>query len=677
MATDLAKLVVRLEAQSSQLLTELEKANNRIDRFASKTGKTLQKWSNGLIAAFSARAIFQFSNDVLKAQAGLADMAQKTGVTVEELSALGYAAQQSGSDLQTLDAGLRGLSNTATDAANGSKKAADSFAVLGIKVRDGNDELKSSGDLLLEIAEQFAQYEDGAAKSALAQDLFGKAGRDLIPLLNKGAAGIEELTKRADELGITLSTQAAQAASKLQDNLATLGAITRGVVGQALQEVVPILSNFAEGMITGAEGSTALDGAVRVLAAGLKVLLSAGVIVGEIFDRIGSAIGNTAASIAAVLEGDFRRAFTIQTDYWKESGESIGAAADQLGKIWEDAGANVVAAAEDTDAKLKKTLSFGGNTSALEEVKVTAEKIDLSPMEQFYKDLEDLTKTSTEKQLESFYAQKAALDELAASQRITTTQYAARLEEINKVREDALGITQRQEEAEARLKKTMDEGRAVFEATRTPLEQYNAELVRLNNLLFQSAIDQDTYNRAVEQAQDAFDKATDGAAKFYEEAAENAQDILGQGIYDSIKSGFDKGAGEALDTFADMLLRMATEALAADIFGSIFKSDGTSSGGGTDWVQAGLGLFTSFFGGGRAQTGAVNPGVAYNVGENGPERFVPTVPGRIEDERRMGGNRNNIYVTVEAPKGSVSRQTQLQTGATIAKQIGMANRRNN
>jgi hypothetical protein len=670
---DLAKLVVRLEAQSAQLLTELEKANKKIDRFASQTQKTLNKWAGNLLGVFSAKAIVNFGQEVLKAQGDLVAMAEVANTSVENLSGLGYAAEQSASSLDSLNKGLGGLADRAAAAADSTSKTETAFDKLGIAVLDQNGKLKDSADLLLEVADKFAQYEDGAGKSAVATDLFGKVGKELIPLLNRGSAGIEELTKKAAELGIVVSTEAAQAANNFNDQLATLGSITKGVVGQALSEVTPIMSGFADGLIDTAGASERLDSAARILAAGLKLLLSAGVIVGEVFDQLGDAVGALAAAVVAAAQGEFGRAFDILNDQAGRTVESALQAGNDLAAIWGDTGKKIEATAKATDEQLKKTLSFGGNKDGLEEINITLEKIKPTAMEDFYTELDQLTSTTTEKAVAAYAEQKAALDALFEDGKIQADAYNLRLEAINKTLADGTGITERQEEAAARLKKTQDEAKSIYEATRTPLEKYNAELVKLNNLLFQGAIDQDTYNRAVEQSQAAYDKATDGAAAFYQEAKENAQDILGQGIYDTLKDGFDRGAGAALDTFADMLARMATEAIAADIMGYLFGSqnkDGSSSGG---LIQAGLALFA----GGRASEGAVNPGVAYDVGENGPERFVPNTAGRIEDQRRWGGSRNNIYVTVEAPKGTVSRQTQLQTGATIAKQIGQANRRNN
>lgn len=67
---------------------------------------------------------------------------------------------------------------------------------MGIKVQDANGNLKSSDQLLKEVAGKFAGYQDGAAKAALAQELFGRSGAELMPLLNAGAEGISAIQGR-------------------------------------------------------------------------------------------------------------------------------------------------------------------------------------------------------------------------------------------------------------------------------------------------------------------------------------------------------------------------------------------------------------------------------------------------------------------------------------------------
>lgn len=667
---DLAKLVVRLEAQSAQLLTELEKANRKIDRFAAQTTKTLQKWSGGLLAAFSARALIQFGASVLNAQDNLNDLAQKAGVSVETLSRLGYAAEQSGTDIAGLETGLAKLSKTAVAAAEGSKASAEAFEALGVEAQNADGSIKATDQLLLEIADSFAAHADGAAKSALAQAIFGKSGADLIPFLNQGAAGIEELTKKADELGITIGGKAAKAADDFNDNMATLAAVTRGVVGKALGELTPIMNSFSEDLLTGAQNSGTFDKAARVLATGLKLLLSAGVIVGEVFDRLGSAVGAAAAAIVAVLQRDFGRAVDIVIQANKDHLTSAAETAEQLGKIWADAGVQIVEEAAKTDEKLKKSFSFGGNADGLQEITIGLQKIDVSAMEQVYADLDALTQTSNEKALSAYYQQKAALDELSASQRISALQYSQRLEEVNQSLADATGITERQNEALARQKQIMDEGRGVWEATRTPLEQYEQALVRLNLLLQQGAIDQETYGRAVEQAQDQLDEASGKMTDFAEQARRNVQDILGQGLVDAVKGS----SQDILQTFSDMIVQLVAQAVAADLAGKLLGTGKNGDNGLVGTALSAIGSYLTRDSGGRGSAGG-----AYAIGVGAqPELFVPDTAGTFipRDDWMGGGARvsNNFYI--QTPDGRVPLQTQQQIATRASQSLMQAQRRN-
>jgi hypothetical protein len=660
---DLAKLVVRLEAQSAQLLTELEKANRKIDRFAAQTSKTLNKWAGGLLAVFSARALIQFGADVLKAQDNLKDMAEQAGVSVETLSRLGYAAGQSGSDIESLQIGIAKLSKTAVASQKAGSAAADAFEAIGVSAEAADGSLKATDVLLLEIAESFSKHADGAEKSALAQALFGKSGAALIPFLNQGAAGIEELTRKADELGITVSTKAAAAADEFNDNLATLGAIARGVAGRALSELTPLVSSLAKSfgdMVAQGDGASRF---ASQLATGFKLIVDIGYSVYKTFDDIGTSLGALAAAAVAVAKGHFSEAATIIREANADQVESEKKANEFLTRLWDDTGQSIVDTVKLTDDIVKKSFVFGGNVakSGVQEVKIGLQKIDVGAMEQVYADLDRLTSTSNEKALQGYYEQKAALDELASAQRITTEQYAARLEEVNKALADSTGVTELQTAALARQAKVQDEGKAIFEATRTPLEKYNAELVKLDNLLLQNAIDQETYNRAVAGAKDAYDEALGGANVFFKKASENG-----------MKNGFDEGAKGVLQAFGDMLLQLAAQATAAQLGKLLFGGGGVGSGGG--WVAAAA----SIFGGTRDSGGRGQPGVAYAIGTGAqPEMFVPDRPGTFTPANKLGGGvkmTNNFYVT--AADGRLSMETQTQAANRFAAALAQSRRRN-
>jgi hypothetical protein len=158
---------------------------------------------------------------------------------------------------------------------------------------------------------------------------------------------------------------------------------------------------------------------------------------------------------------------------------------------------------------------------------------------------------------------------------------------------------------------SLQEGARIFEATRTPAEEYEARLARLRQLLSENAISQDTFNRATAQAKDAFDTAVKGS----QQGATELQGFLTQ----ALTGGFEDGARGILRGFVQLLLQMQAQALAAKLTQSLFGAGGGVGGS----------FFGAVFGGARSTGGDVSAGKSYMVGERGPERFVPDVPGRI------------------------------------------------
>jgi hypothetical protein len=168
-------------------------------------------------------------------------LAEKLGVGTEFISAMGYAADQTGANLNVLTSGLGTLADNATKAAGGSRQSAASFAAIGVSVVDANGKLKSLEQLLPEIADRFAGIENGAGKAAIANRLFGSSGRELIPMLNQGAAGLGDMTKAAAEMGLVISGDTAKAASQLGDNIGLLKANFMGMATTLAERLLPTL----------------------------------------------------------------------------------------------------------------------------------------------------------------------------------------------------------------------------------------------------------------------------------------------------------------------------------------------------------------------------------------------------------------------------------------------------
>ena len=180
------------------------------------------------------------------AQAGdeVAKLSQRVGVSVETLSAYKHVAELSGLTLDSVAIGLRRFAQNSLDMSRGIGEARREFEDLGIDVMDSNGNLREMEDLVLEVADRFSQMEDGTRKTAMAQRLFGRSGSEMIPMLNKGAAGIKEMTDEARAMGIVFSKESAKACEEFNDNITRLKGTLRGLTQDIGNMVIPAMTDM-------------------------------------------------------------------------------------------------------------------------------------------------------------------------------------------------------------------------------------------------------------------------------------------------------------------------------------------------------------------------------------------------------------------------------------------------
>lgn len=150
----------------------------------------------------------------------------RSGVAIDSLSKLKYVAEQSDVSFESLTIALKRWQVNLSQAASGQKQASDSLALLHLNA----EQLKSLRleDQLKVIADQFARIRDPADQTRVAVELFGRSGEELVPLLKKGGTAIEELTDKADKLGITLNENTVGAVDRADKALKSLLATISG-----------------------------------------------------------------------------------------------------------------------------------------------------------------------------------------------------------------------------------------------------------------------------------------------------------------------------------------------------------------------------------------------------------------------------------------------------------------
>ena len=176
----------------------------------------------------------------------IAKLSKRTGVSTEVLSGYSLAAKLADASLEGLGTGLKMLSRNMYDASNGVGEAKEAFDDLGISVINSDGTLRDSNDVMLDVAERFKNMDNGARKTALAMDIFGRSGADLIPMLNLGRDGLQQNYEEAKRLGLIYSKEAAEGAERFNDSLTTLKGALSGAGRQIAEVLMPIVTKAVE-----------------------------------------------------------------------------------------------------------------------------------------------------------------------------------------------------------------------------------------------------------------------------------------------------------------------------------------------------------------------------------------------------------------------------------------------
>jgi methyl-accepting chemotaxis protein len=163
------------------------------------------------------------------------NLSRTMGMTTEAYQEWDYVLKTVGSSAEAAQGDISKLAEKAQDAATGSGEAAELFAQLGIKVKDSQGTFKSQSELFDEVITKLSRMKDETERNAIASKLLSSTGEKIIPLLDKGAAGLEEAKKMAHEFGVVMDEEALAA---LKD--VTLAAYNFDKAGEGLKNTIAV-----------------------------------------------------------------------------------------------------------------------------------------------------------------------------------------------------------------------------------------------------------------------------------------------------------------------------------------------------------------------------------------------------------------------------------------------------
>ena len=631
----------------------------------------------------------------------LFNLQAKTGVAASALIGIGNAAKLADVDVGTLGKGITKLNINLVKAAEGNEDLARKFQALGVDVKDANGQVVPADKALKQIADRFADMPDGAQKAAAAVALFGKAGADLIPLLNEGAASMEKFTYKVGE-------DFAARSDKFNDTITELGIKTQGFGLELTDALLPALQSILEvfsDLFDTKQDWTAL---FTVIKFGIRIVASAIFVTIKLIDVL---IKNTVTAFEAIskaLKGDFAGAGDIFKNRIGNFVEQAKQDFGQLGKIFTDApspgtgrrpGGRPLAvdtSAADTAAAaaakkraseqeraaqryndgLKGAIDLAGDLNKqIRDIKLTTESVGASPVQKISNELQASLNAIQDEQETLF--KKA--DEFTNKTGIQFEGLRNKIKALGAAKVELANETYQQDFAELYA----SQGEAIDKATESVYE--NARALQYNN--------------------DIMGGLKDGLSGYIEQigtmrdALSNLSQQAFKGIEDALVSLVTTGTANFREFAVSILQETSRMIIQQLVLKSIMQALGFGGGGGGGFLAGGGGGFTQFnasgvdfnpaafsgtklFANGGIMTGdgplplnkyasggiANSPQLAMFGEGSRPEAYVPLPDGRrIPVAMQGGGGGTAVTVNVDASGSSV--QGNNGQGAALGRAI--------
>lgn len=230
------------------------KALKNVGQAAKETGTSFTKIKEIALGVFSAQAIeagaqklMAFGKESMDAFVNVGKEVAKTqrmiGGTVEDASRLRFAFEESGLSVDKAQMSIKKFAQ-AIDSNN------KNFKSLNINTKDANGHQKSFNDILLETADKFKNMPNGIHKTAMAVNLFGRTGLDMLKFLNKGKKGLQELENEAQKYGLVLTKDNMKAIGENIEAHKKLHAAVSGLQVQIGSHLTPVLTKVVTGFTT-------------------------------------------------------------------------------------------------------------------------------------------------------------------------------------------------------------------------------------------------------------------------------------------------------------------------------------------------------------------------------------------------------------------------------------------
>jgi hypothetical protein len=200
----------------------------------------------GAVGAAAAAGLFAIARSTARVADETIENASKIGISTRAYQELSYAAQRSGTTIQAVGGAVGILSKNLVAAQAGTGDVAATFKRLGVSVVNADGSLRDADSVLGDLANVFQRMPEGPEKVALSMTLLGKSGREMLPMLNEGRAGLDRMRQSANDLGIVMDDATLKAGERFQDSLLDMQSALTGIKNTIGASVMPVISKMVE-----------------------------------------------------------------------------------------------------------------------------------------------------------------------------------------------------------------------------------------------------------------------------------------------------------------------------------------------------------------------------------------------------------------------------------------------
>ena len=692
MAAAVGGVFIDFRARLARFSSDMNKASSTVQRGGAKMQRSLAGANKnfatvknsvlslrtaftGLFAIAGAAgltALVRGVNRAVEAVAGIGDVADKIGVTTEELQQFRFAAADAANVVGSVaDTALQRFSRRIGEAAQATGTLGKVLEQYGVEVLDAEGRTRNLFDVLEDLADATKGAASEQEQLRIAFNAFDTEGAQLVNLLRKGSQGIRELRDEAVKLGLVFEDETVRGAQRMRDEMGRLEKIISVNMQRALIKLGPTL----------VRATAALAHFAPAIADALSIPFP------DEF-KGPKQLGRELEELEALVNR-IRRSRSPLTPFPRTRRESE--IAERIAELKE-----LKAAAEAADVLLRKALGGEGEDTGDDAAGKKREGA-IAQIERMINAMETEA-TVLGANVEARGTLRAALQAETIAREAGIDGGSAEFQALQERLIEAVGAIddlaaaeRAAAEAQREWEGQLSEARTVIEATLTPQEKYNARIEELTSLL--PALTQELGNaaeaqavltRATDQAAETRDKEIEGLEDKGKEALDSLSRAAGQ-LGSDFASIFRDGKVEA-NEFADVAQR-AIDRVLDSLFNALLSKPldnlfaSLLSGGGTgDFFSTAGGILGSAVHGGRVGAGEltrIHP----------PEMFLPDQPGFImsrNDTRQLlshqeaggaagqagfggaGVNQVNNWYIKDAES---LRQSQMQIRAVLAEAV--------